>query len=377
MPLSIEQSTILIVDDTPLNLTILNKVLSENYIVKAAINGEKALAISASSDSIDLILLDIHMPGINGFEVCKRLKANPQTKDIPVIFLTGETSKESESYGFEVGAVDFINKPINPAIVKARIKTHLTLQKARKKLEIQNNDLLAEKDLVEDIIHRMRKWDQFDDKNLNYLVSSAEKSNGDLLLSACRTDGSQLVLIGDFTGHGLPAAVGNPIVAYIFYTMVSGNFSFQEIIKELNRAVYKMLPTSIYMAACFLETDPNKEKIKVWNAGLPDILVTENQSVIKHITSESLPLGVIEQVDISSVQEIDFSDAIKVYAFSDGIIEATAPDEEMFGMKRLEDYLTQPSDKGAKIDNLISEIEKFTQSNQQADDITIIEFYKK
>ncbi|HEX5362948.1 MAG TPA: two-component system response regulator [Gallionella sp.] len=120
--------TILVVDDTPDNLTLMSSLLKEHYKVKTANGGEKALKIAASTPPPDLILLDIMMPGMDGYEVCKRLKLNPATMNIPVIFLTAKSEVEDEKQGLELGAVDYITKPISPSIVMARLKNHLALK---------------------------------------------------------------------------------------------------------------------------------------------------------------------------------------------------------------------------------------------------------
>jgi putative two-component system response regulator len=127
-----EKNTILVVDDTPENIDVLFGVLSPNYKVKAAPNGLKALKIAQGEKPPDLILLDIMMPEMDGYEVCRRLKEDERTRDIPVIFVTAKTETEDENKGFQVGAVDYIIKPISPPIVKARVRTHLALKRARR-----------------------------------------------------------------------------------------------------------------------------------------------------------------------------------------------------------------------------------------------------
>lgn len=119
--------TVLVVDDTSSNLSLLNQILKTDYAVKAANNGLKALEI-AHQMRPDLILLDVMMPGIDGFEVCRRLKAHPHTRDIPVIFLTAKIEIEDEALGFAVGAADFIHKPISPPIVELRVRNHLQVK---------------------------------------------------------------------------------------------------------------------------------------------------------------------------------------------------------------------------------------------------------
>jgi len=124
----IKKATILVVDDTPDNLALMSNLLKDDYKVKIANGGEKALKIMASESPPDLILLDIMMPGMDGYEVCQRLKRDPRTMNIPVIFLTAKAEVEDERKGLELGAVDYITKPISPPIVMARVKNHLALK---------------------------------------------------------------------------------------------------------------------------------------------------------------------------------------------------------------------------------------------------------
>ncbi len=136
---TIERDTILVVDDTPENLALISSLLKDTYKVKVANNGDKALEIAASDAPPNLILLDIMMPGLDGYEVCRRLKHEPQTMHIPVIFLTGRSEVEDEKQGLELGAVDYIAKPVSPAIVLARVKNHLALKAMADFLRDQNN----------------------------------------------------------------------------------------------------------------------------------------------------------------------------------------------------------------------------------------------
>ncbi len=129
------KQTILIVDDTRDNITLLTHVLDPYYLTKFALNGEKALKIAATDPKPDLILLDIMMPGISGYEVCQRLKQNSETSAIPVIFVTAMTEMEDEQKGLEMGAVDYITKPISPPIVLARVRTHLALATEKAKVD--------------------------------------------------------------------------------------------------------------------------------------------------------------------------------------------------------------------------------------------------
>ena len=133
---------ILVVDDVPSNIDVIVGILSDTYKINAATSGEKALKIAANTPMPDLILLDIMMPEMDGMEVCRQLKNNPLTMDIPVIFLTAKTDAETAVEGFSLGAVDYITKPVNPLLLQARVRNHIKLKKSQDDLKSQVSTLL-------------------------------------------------------------------------------------------------------------------------------------------------------------------------------------------------------------------------------------------
>lgn len=161
------KATILVVDDTPSNITLLSSLLKESYKVKVAKDGERAISIVEDSPP-DLILLDIMMPGIDGYETCRRIKAEPKYSDIPIIFLTAKKDEEDESKGLELGAVDYIVKPINPLVLFSRIKTHLLLKQTKDFLKDNN------KYLEEEIKRRMEEIESIQDVTIAAMAALAE-----------------------------------------------------------------------------------------------------------------------------------------------------------------------------------------------------------
>jgi putative two-component system response regulator len=161
-------STVLIVDDTPENLRVLGELLHPHYQVRAVNSGERALRAVGVPPRPDLILLDIMMPGLDGYEVLRRLRADDRTRGIPVIFITAMDSPENEELGLALGAVDYIFKPIKPAIVLARVKTQLELKQARDRLAYQNEWLEAE------VARRMRENLLIQDLSIRALATLAE-----------------------------------------------------------------------------------------------------------------------------------------------------------------------------------------------------------
>lgn len=159
-----EKQTILVVDDISDNIDVLSSVLRSQYKVKAALNGERALKIATGESQPDMILLDIMMPGMDGYEVCTRLKANPATAKIPVMFVTAKNQEADEKKGLEIGAVDYITKPISPALVLARVHTHLALYDQSRLLEQKVRERTAElQQTRQEIIRRLGRAAEFKD----------------------------------------------------------------------------------------------------------------------------------------------------------------------------------------------------------------------
>lgn len=163
-----DRKCILIVDDSPENIAIVTGVLRERYRTKIAPNGFRALLLSKAEDKPDLILLDILMPDMDGYEVCRQLKADLATTDIPVIFLTTQTSVEEEMRGFELGAVDYIHKPFSPPIILARVRAHLLAKEARDFLRDQN-EILEQK-----VQRRTQELSTIQDVTITAMASLAE-----------------------------------------------------------------------------------------------------------------------------------------------------------------------------------------------------------
>lgn len=165
---TVGKSTILVVDDTPDNIDLLRAVLEDEYRTKIAVNGERALKIAAGSDQPDLILLDIMMPGMSGYDVCRALKADPHTAGIPVIFVTAMGEVADEQLGLALGAVDYITKPISAPLVLARIKTQLGMKRMQDFLRDQNQYLESE------VERRVQEVAALQDVTIHVMASLAE-----------------------------------------------------------------------------------------------------------------------------------------------------------------------------------------------------------
>jgi diguanylate cyclase (GGDEF)-like protein len=190
MQINKKKQTILIVDDMTTNLLILSDLLKDEYQIKIAKNGQKALDIVHSSDEVDIILLDIMMPDIDGYEVCRQLKSNPKTKNIPIIFVTAKDNDADEEYGLNLGAIDYITKPFNKAIVKLRIKNHLELK--------LKSDLLEELSMYDGLTHIPNR--RFFDEVFQSTYKEVKRENKSLAVLMIDIDFFKLY--NDNYGHG-------------------------------------------------------------------------------------------------------------------------------------------------------------------------------
>ncbi len=183
------KSTVLIVDDSPENITVLGALLRQECTVRVATSGEKALQIVNSDHPPDLILLDVIMPGMDGYEVCNMIKANPATKNIPIIFITAKSGEDDEVKGFELGAVDYITKPFSPVVIKARVRTHLELKRYR--------DLLMNTSYFDGLtgIPNRRRFDEYFSSMWSFSVRES------LPLSLIMIDIDNFKMYNDYYGH--------------------------------------------------------------------------------------------------------------------------------------------------------------------------------
>ena len=191
----VDKPTILVVDDTPDNLTLITNLLKDRYRTKIATNGEKALKVAVTGTPPDLVLLDIMMPVMDGYEACRRLKADRKTSGIPVIFLTAKTEEADETLGFEAGAVDYITKPISPPILLARVETHLQLKAVR--------DFLVDKAvfLEEEVLKRTREVQMIQDVTIVAMASLAETRDNETGNHIRRTQNYVRVLAKQMQTH--------------------------------------------------------------------------------------------------------------------------------------------------------------------------------
>lgn len=324
---------VLVVDDSPEVLDVITSALSGSYQIYATTKGRNALDIARKHHPA-LILLDVIMPEMDGYAVCEQLRSDPETSAIPVIFVSGLDSEGDELKGFALGAVDYVTKPVQPVILQARVKTQIELSEARKGLHEANEQLLRERELFADIIMGMRHNSAFCDDQLTVAEFSFDLASGDLMLSARRPNGDQHILVGDFTGHGLPAAIGSPLVAQAFYSMTSQDYPLSTVLRTINNVLVEQLPVHIFMVAVGLTIPADKQPIRTWSFGAPDVLLMTQDGDWQHYQSQETPMGIVELSEDPAGERLSDMPG-QVYVFTDGPIEVSSDTGDMLGVEGL------------------------------------------
>lgn len=361
------------VDDEPINRFILEDVLEERFELTILESGQACLE-SIQHRKPDLILLDINMPGMDGYEVCRHLQQSSNTADIPVLFLTARLAVEDEKRGLESGAVDYITKPFSESLLLARIETHLSLSQSRRLLAQHNAQLNKERRYIESVILKMREDEQFVHDNLKCLVTPLDKTNGDLVLSSRSANGNRFLLVGDFTGHGLAAALGGPLVSSLFYMLSDQGVPLEQILYKLNEALYRKMPPDMFMAAIILEWQEESGRVVVWNFGMSELLHFRDNEPIDTVASSCFALGIQShqcQLSPSAVLQVESGDSL--FCYSDGVVETRSAEQELFGVMRLKQDLRTLLQEGHDLAWIYQQIEAFSEQNSLADDVTLVQ----
>lgn len=373
---------ILLVDDIETNRKLLRQMLVQigNYQVIEAINGRDAIEKYEEQEP-DLILMDINMPEMNGYQSSMMIKEISGENHIPIIVITALTAEASLAAALEAGGDDFISKPFNIDVLKSKINAHLRIRELNqqlsdrnKQLVLHNDRLIREHELIEHFFDNVSRQNYQDKKIIKYHMSSLSAFNGDLLLTKRGPNGGLYLLMGDFTGHGLTAAMGTLPVAMIFFKMVSKGVEIGEIAREINRQLNKLMPSSMFFAATLLQLNARGDIMQVWMGGMPEIYwLTETGELNGEIKSRHMPLGILKDSEFNSAMDvINVEPGDKVYLYSDGVTECTGLDEQIFGNERLKEILLT-YDGDSRFDQVISAIKAFTGKAGQSDDITLVE----
>ena len=369
---------ILVVDDLESNRTLLHKMLksisrNNEYEVIEADSGDAAVRLYVECNP-DLILMDYNMPIKTGCEAAREIKAMAGEDYTPIIFITAMRADSVLQEALSSGGDDYIGKPFEMGVLKSKINAHLRIRELNSKLIEKNLYLTREQELIEHFFENALNKSFLDRRYINYHTSSLSAFNGDILLSQKGPDGGLYLLVGDFTGHGLSAAMGTLPVAMIFFKMTKKGLPLDGITRELNSQLHAIMPSSMFFAATLIHLDNSGSRLSLWMGGMPECIWMDSERHVKgNFTSKHMPLGILDDEEFEYESEVvDVVKGDKIYVFSDGVTEAKRSyDGVMFG-HQLEKVL-KSNDDDDHIKKLLRELKNFTDDSEQSDDITMVE----
>lgn len=366
---------ILVADDSATDRMIMETLLKRlGHEVLAVKNGLEAVQQFVDWHP-DMVLLDVMMPELDGIAAAKQMRELSKNELVPIIFLTSLHDARDLAACLDAGGDDFMSKPYNPVILQAKIKAFSRLRRLHTEVRRQREYLLSEQYAAKEIFDRIANQGELDSANIRYLLSPMAIFNGDVLLAAQQPGGDLLVMLGDFTGHGLPAAIGIMPLTEIFYGMVGKSFGLEAILREINARLKVVLPTSVFCCATAIQMNYRNRHIEIWAGGLPDGLIYHaNSGAITTIPSSHLPLGVLhpDQFRYSPLVAEMHRDSA-VYLWSDGVSETSNPAGEMFGEKRLLDLFASHKSHEEMFPYVIQSLRDFSQQGDQTDDYSLVE----
>jgi sigma-B regulation protein RsbU (phosphoserine phosphatase) len=378
-----ERQRILVVDDERFNINVLADLLKPHYKVMAAINGEQALKAAGGTKPPDLILLDIMMPEMDGYEVCRRLKENEATREIPVIFVTAMGQEEDETKGLELGAVDYLTKPISPAIVEARVRTHLALRKTHQSLraayaviEAQKDRMQGELDVGREIQMSMlpRQFPETGQCRVDAVLQPAREVGGDLY--DVFEIGPDLLCfgVGDVSGKGVPAALFMAMAKVLIRSRAASDPSPASILTHLNEELGRDNEQCMFLTAWFGILNIRTGEVTFTNAGHNRPWIRGRDGSVRSCEEIHGPVIAAAEGLVYGESHLQLSPGDQLILYTDGVTEARSPDHELYTDERLERLLrdTPANNARDRVKSTVSSVWEFQADAEQADDVTVL-----
>lgn len=377
-----EQLQVLIADDSATDRLLLSKILQRlGCLVTEAVDGAQAVECFRR-DHPKLVFMDVLMPVMDGFEAANRIKQLAGERLVPIIFISSLQEPEALALSVNAGGDSYLTKPYSEVTIRAKLKAytrmalmHETLLEQRDKIASLNERLIQEQEVAKRVFDKVAHAGCLDAPNIRYALSPIAVFNGDVALAGVGPSGNLLVMLGDFTGHGLSAAIGAMPMAQAFYSMLDKGFGLKPILREINLKLDEILPVGVFCCAVMAEFDFVGKFLRVWNGGLPGpILFRNNSRSVERVHSRHLPLGIrTNTVFDDSVEtfQIDIDD--RLLLFTDGILESEGDHGEMFGEERLLQVFADNREPERLFSEINLAVNSYLGEGKVNDDISLIE----
>ena len=378
----VSEPKILLISRKSRDCSVIRNILeSEPYRLFEVSSGNDVLA-QHNKIRPDLIIMDDLFEDEIGFDIAQSIKQSTPDILTPIIYISSSDSPEVVGKCLENGGVDIILCPFHPEVLLSKISTYCTIsrlyhteQHQRDSLEKYNAELKNNYEIAESVFRKVMHSYVLEMPAVKYSLSPIAIFNGDVLLAAYRPTGELQFILGDFTGHGLSAAIGAIPVSDIFYGMTEKGFGITDIIQEINLKLKRILPLGFYLAACLFEYEPETKKLSIWNAGLPDALIfnSSQHAIVQRFSAKNFPLGIHDHISFADTIEsylVQEGDIIIMY--TDGVTEARNSSGEMYGMHRLLEELSDCEDTSL-VKYINEHVRNFARGVEQADDRTLLQ----
>lgn len=372
-----EKQTLLLVDDSPINLELLKETLDGlGYRLLEAINGQSALEI-AYKELPDLILLDILMPGMDGFEVCDRLRKDPLTDGIPIIFLSALDDLSDRVHGLEVGAVDYIAKPFRLEEVIARVNTHLTINRLKKEVQKQRDELEFELQQVADAQRSLllKNLPEIEGFRLAVIYETSRYAGGDLFDVLPLSDNRWGILVADVEGHSSQAAVLMAMSCALMRSFSGDGGDPVAVLRYLNTQLCKVSDSRM-VTALYAVYDADNRTLKLVRAGHLQPLLYRPSIGVRELFCEGVfPMGLKPYGEERiPVEEVKLQSGDQLLFYTDGLIERFDCEGQMYGVERLSKQLEKtdteiPED---KLQQIYADVASFVAGRPADDDQTLL-----
>jgi serine phosphatase RsbU (regulator of sigma subunit) len=379
----VSKGNILIVDDTPANLRLLSQMLTEQgYHVRPVPDGSLVLA-AVQAEEPDIILLDIRMPEMNGYEVCEHLKADTQTCDIPIIFISALDAIQDKVKAFTVGGVDYVTKPFQVEEVLARVETHLALRNLQKQLQDANRKMAQELALAGEVQTSFLPHDLPDIPGwqLTATLKPAREMSGDFYDFIPLPDGCLGILVADVSDKGAGAALYMALSWTLIRTYAAEYPSQPEnVLSAVNHRILNDDYTYHFVTVFYSILDPNTGTLVYCNAGHwpPYLISAQDNGSVQKLSRTGISLGLFADGNFErGVVQLDPGDVLVLY--TDGITEAQNAQGSFLGEERLlESVKTKLGRPVGEIqDTILADVQSFASDAPQSDDIALIVLLRK
>jgi len=371
----LSESRVLIVDDAKVNIDILVEALRDEYKLSVALDGAAALC-NIEKSTPDLVLLDIVMPGLTGYEVCRQLRAQESTRDLPVMFLSSLEDVKDKTQGFEVGGNDYVTKPFEVLEVKARVRSLLKAKAYTDAIrEAMARDLKIAREIQMGILPAdVAAVTRHSALEVHAIIEPAQKVGGDLYEVLRASEDRLVIALGDVSGKGIPAALFMAVVVTVLRTLARHLVDAAEILRRLNDELVEQNPRGMFVTMQCLVFDLAARQVSFAGAGHHQLaIVSRGRPPRLACVSSGRPAGLMAFNPIER-ETLPLEAGDTFVLFSDGVSEAMNVVDDFYGEDRLMTVLAAAAD-GTVADivkRVVADVHAFANGAKQSDDITVL-----